>query len=95
MNNAPDKDEAIKFVDFLLSQEGKNIFRKNGQDPLTPASSEQSERVPGATEKIFEKMISSPMKDNSLFKWIFLALSALVLLIYYSTTGRNVYSYRR
>lgn len=28
------KDEALKFVDFILSNEGMDIFRKNGQEPI-------------------------------------------------------------
>ncbi len=36
LDNAPQKEEAINFLDFLLSPEGLDIFRKNGQDPLLP-----------------------------------------------------------
>lgn len=40
------KEEALKFVDFILSQEGIDIFRKNGQEPIIPFSSEQKDNLP-------------------------------------------------
>ena len=40
------KDEAMKFVDFILSNEGIEIFRKNGQEPIVPFSSEQQDKLP-------------------------------------------------
>jgi molybdate/tungstate transport system substrate-binding protein len=46
LNDAPDKNEAIKFVDFLLSPEGVGIFRKNGQKPIIPFSTEQPDKIP-------------------------------------------------
>jgi len=55
LNDAPDKEEALKFVEFLLSQDGKNIFRKNGQNPLVPALSEQSDKIPVQLQKYLKK----------------------------------------
>jgi molybdate/tungstate transport system substrate-binding protein len=55
INNAPCKEEAIKFLNFLLSDEWMNIFRKNGQDPLLPATSEQLDKIPGELQKYLEK----------------------------------------
>ncbi len=46
LNDAPNKKAAIDFVSFLLSPEGIEIFRKNGQDPLIPLISEQTDQVP-------------------------------------------------
>lgn len=40
------KDAAAGFLSFILSKEGLDIFRKNGQDPLTPLTSEQTEKIP-------------------------------------------------
>jgi molybdate/tungstate transport system substrate-binding protein len=51
LKNAPDKDEAVKFVEFLISPEGMEIFRKNGQDPIIPFSTEQPEKIPGVLRK--------------------------------------------
>jgi molybdate/tungstate transport system substrate-binding protein len=47
LDNAPNKDEAVKFVEFLISPAGMEIFRKNGQDPIIPFSTEQAEKIPG------------------------------------------------
>lgn len=46
LDNAPNKDEAVKFVEFLISPAGMEIFRKNGQDPIIPFSTEQAEKIP-------------------------------------------------
>ncbi|MBK7626403.1 MAG: tungstate ABC transporter substrate-binding protein WtpA [Bacteroidales bacterium] len=43
---AANKDEALKFVGFILSNEGIEIFRKNGQEPIIPFSSEQYDKLP-------------------------------------------------
>ena len=46
LDKAPQKEEAINFIEFLISQEGLNIFKANGQDPIIPFSSEQVEQLP-------------------------------------------------
>jgi molybdate/tungstate transport system substrate-binding protein len=46
LNNAPDKDDAIDFLCFMLSDEGMDIFRKNGQDPIIPPITEQPDKLP-------------------------------------------------
>lgn len=51
LSNAGNKDGAIDFVSFLLSDAGKEILRENGQDPLSPALSEQSDKVPDVLKK--------------------------------------------
>jgi molybdate/tungstate transport system substrate-binding protein len=40
------RDEAIDFMCFMLSDEGLEIFRKNGQDPIIPFSTEQPDKLP-------------------------------------------------
>jgi molybdate/tungstate transport system substrate-binding protein len=45
-SNAPDKDLAIKFFDFMLSRKGLDIFLMSGQNPLIPALSDQPGNVP-------------------------------------------------
>ena len=45
-DNAPQKDEAIDFVYYILSEEGMEIFRKNGQKPIVPFSTEQPDNLP-------------------------------------------------
>jgi molybdate/tungstate transport system substrate-binding protein len=46
LNGAPQKEEAVNFLEFLLSPEGMNIFKENGQEPIIPFSTEQPEVVP-------------------------------------------------
>ena len=46
LDNAPQKEEAINFMEFLLSPEGMNIFRKNGQQPIVPLIAEPVEKLP-------------------------------------------------
>lgn len=46
LDNAPQKEKAIDFLCFLLSAEGIEIFRKNGQDPLIPFLTEQPDKIP-------------------------------------------------
>lgn len=37
LKNAPNKDNAIKFLELLLGPEGTRSLKENGPDPLTPA----------------------------------------------------------
>jgi molybdate/tungstate transport system substrate-binding protein len=46
LNNAPQKAVAINFIEFLISDEGMDIFKTNGQAPLKPFSSEQRDNLP-------------------------------------------------
>jgi molybdate/tungstate transport system substrate-binding protein len=46
IDNAPQKEEAINFLVFMLSAEGQEIYRKNGQEPIIPFSTEQSDKLP-------------------------------------------------
>jgi molybdate/tungstate transport system substrate-binding protein len=55
LNNAPNVKEAIDFLDFLLSNEGMNIFRKNGQEPLIPFITEQKDKIPEKLLKYLDK----------------------------------------
>jgi molybdate/tungstate transport system substrate-binding protein len=46
IDKAPQKEEAVNFLEFLLSPEGMDIFKKNGQEPIVPFSTEQAEKLP-------------------------------------------------
>ena len=46
LTNAVNKTEAIDFVCFLLSNEGMEIIRKNGLEPIIPFSTEQLDLIP-------------------------------------------------
>jgi len=46
LDKAPQKEEAINFLEFLLSPDGMKIFKDNGQEPIIPFSTEQPEVIP-------------------------------------------------
>ena len=46
LDNAPQKIEAIDFLCYMLSEAGVDIFKKNGQDPIIPFSTEQPDNLP-------------------------------------------------
>jgi molybdate/tungstate transport system substrate-binding protein len=46
LDKAPRKEEAIGFIGFLLSREGMDIFRKNGQEPIVPPIAEPVNKLP-------------------------------------------------
>jgi molybdate/tungstate transport system substrate-binding protein len=51
LDKAPQKEEALNFLEFLLSPEGMNIFKNNGQDPLVPFITEQVDKLPATLRK--------------------------------------------
>jgi len=53
LNDAPQKEEAVNFIDFMLSNEGLNILRLCGQEPLVPLMAEPSVRLPAKLLKYF------------------------------------------
>jgi molybdate/tungstate transport system substrate-binding protein len=46
LSGAVNKDRAIDFVFFLLSSEGIDIFKRNGQEPINPFSTGQPDMIP-------------------------------------------------
>jgi molybdate/tungstate transport system substrate-binding protein len=50
LDKAPQKELAIKYFTMLLSEEGINIFRESGQDPLIPAQTDDYDAVPVALQ---------------------------------------------
>lgn len=55
LNKAPQKDAAIDFLCFMLSDEGMNIFRENGQNPIIPFKSEQEAKLPSKILQYLKK----------------------------------------
>jgi len=53
LDNAPQKEEAVNFMEFLLSPEGTNIFRTNGQEPIVPFIAEPVNKLPSKLLKYF------------------------------------------
>jgi molybdate/tungstate transport system substrate-binding protein len=46
LDKAPRREEAINFLEYIISPEGMNIFRNNGQEPIIPFSTEQPDKLP-------------------------------------------------
>lgn len=46
IDKAPQWEEAINFLEFLLSPEGMKIFKDNGQEPIIPFRTEKPEVIP-------------------------------------------------
>ena len=55
LKNAPHNADAQKFVAFLLGDEGREIFKKCGQEPITPSVSEQYDKVPVSLRNFLKK----------------------------------------
>jgi molybdate/tungstate transport system substrate-binding protein len=46
LDNAPNREAALDFLSYILSSEGMQIFSRNGQKPIVPATTEQRGQVP-------------------------------------------------
>jgi len=55
LDKAPQKEEAVNFLEFLLGPDGMAIFKNNGQDPIIPFSTEQSDRLPAKLSNYLNK----------------------------------------
>ena len=55
LDTAPQRDEAVAFIDFLLSPMGMSIFKKNGQEPLVPFIAEPVIKLPSVLTKYFAR----------------------------------------
>jgi molybdate/tungstate transport system substrate-binding protein len=53
-DNAPQKELALKFFEFMLSDGGRVIFRECGQEPLVPAVADDVAVVPPLLRKYLE-----------------------------------------
>ncbi|MDX9947895.1 MAG: tungstate ABC transporter substrate-binding protein WtpA [Bacteroidales bacterium] len=51
LNDAPNSEGATDFVSFMLSAEGVEIFRRNGQDPVVPPETKQPAMIPSGLKK--------------------------------------------
>ncbi|MCX6333442.1 MAG: tungstate ABC transporter substrate-binding protein WtpA [Bacteroidia bacterium] len=55
LKDAPNSELAIDFVAFIISKDGMEIFRKNGQDPIVPFSTEQPDLIPYKLKKYLKE----------------------------------------
>lgn len=46
LDSAPQKETALDFVSFAFSEEGMEVFRASGQEPLSPVSTDQPQKIP-------------------------------------------------
>lgn len=51
LDRAPQKELALRFFEFMLSDEGREIFRECGQEPLVPAIADDPAAVPASLNK--------------------------------------------
>ena len=51
LNNAPNKKIALKFADFLLSENGMRIMEKNGQPSIVPSYTSTYDHIPEGLKK--------------------------------------------
>jgi molybdate/tungstate transport system substrate-binding protein len=51
LSNAVNEEGAIDFVSFLLSRDGMETFRRNGQEPVIPLITEQPDKIPEELKK--------------------------------------------
>lgn len=55
LDQAPQKEEAVNFLEFLLGPAGTDVFKKNGQEAIIPFSTEQSDKLPLKLMKYLKK----------------------------------------
>ena len=51
--NAPNPEAGIKFISFLLSEDGQKIMKKNGQPEIIPPHVDNREKLPEVLRKFF------------------------------------------
>ncbi len=58
LSNSVNRDGAVDFVSYVLSREGMDIFRNNGQDPIIPLSTGQPDLIPDELQKYLKTDIT-------------------------------------
>jgi len=51
LKDAPNSKKAVDFVAYIISPEGMEVFRKNGQEPIIPFTTEQPDIIPDKLKK--------------------------------------------
>ncbi|HHH75945.1 MAG TPA: tungstate ABC transporter substrate-binding protein WtpA, partial [Phycisphaerae bacterium] len=60
--NTPNRKAAEAYVLLLLSEQGREIMRRNGQPPLTPAPADGSDNIPDSIRKLTTPLQESESK---------------------------------
>jgi molybdate/tungstate transport system substrate-binding protein len=55
LKDAPNRKDAIAFISFILSKEGMDVFRNNGQEPVIPFYTDQPEKIPSGLHNFFSE----------------------------------------
>ncbi len=64
LTGSVNKENAVDFVSFLLSKEGMEIFKKNGQDPIIPFSTDQHATIPEKLKRYMDTSNPEGYKDE-------------------------------
>jgi molybdate/tungstate transport system substrate-binding protein len=56
LDNAPQKELAVKYFMFLLSEEGRRIFTESGQEPLTPVVTGDAAAMPPSLQSFADSI---------------------------------------
>ena len=54
-HNAPNREAAVAFMEFILGEEGQQIMQENGQPPIAPATTNSVEEAPTEVESLVEQ----------------------------------------
>jgi molybdate/tungstate transport system substrate-binding protein len=55
LDKAPQREEAVNFLEFLIGPAGMEIFENNGQVPIIPFTTEQPGRLPTKLQKYLKE----------------------------------------
>ncbi|MCP4152324.1 MAG: tungstate ABC transporter substrate-binding protein WtpA [bacterium] len=53
-NNAPNSEDGIKFIAFLLGKEGQDIMKQNGQPEIIPPTVDNKDKLPESLKIFFQ-----------------------------------------
>ena len=54
LNDAPDSAGAVRFVDFLLSAEGRALLKQHGVDVIKPAVTGNGQAIPPSVQAVID-----------------------------------------
>jgi molybdate/tungstate transport system substrate-binding protein len=66
LKDAPHSAEAVDFTAFLLSRKGMEIFKKYGQKPIIPFSTEAPDKLPGKLRELLDSYKSEKSGNDQI-----------------------------